>query len=435
MAAGRRLVRMVMLATVVAAALIAGTAAAARAATFDPELIISNDNMRAYDCMSADDIQAFLETQPGALATLKTADRDKVITLSKTKDNVNTTPDKGEDPKLASRIIWEACQEWRISPKVMLTMLQKEQSLLTRKPREGSNTLARALGAGCPGHLVFPTTNPVATNRYPGFGNQVWHSARLLASYGESHPYFSSFKPDTQAWIGNPKTTGDWLIKKTVGTKTNYYIDPQNLATYKLYIYNPVVGAKEPFGDLVSQAGRTSGNANFWLIYRRYFGSTTGNPRIRPIYRFESKRNGTYLYTASAGEMYRLSTGANSDRWHYEGAAFSWDTSVTAASTVPVYRFYNKKTKKYSFTTSSAKYKDRRSAKGRKTWEYGGVAFRVARASSSGAVTVYRFENRRTGGWLLTKSEKTVKRLKSTASRKTWRYDGVAFYLPRAATP
>ena len=54
---------------------LAGTligASAAFAATFDPELVISNDNMRHYDSMSASQIQAFLETQPGPLKDLVT---------------------------------------------------------------------------------------------------------------------------------------------------------------------------------------------------------------------------------------------------------------------------------------------------------------------------------------------------------------------------
>ena len=119
-------------AVVIALAVMLIGASAASAATFVPQLVISNDNMRHYDSMSASQIQAFLETQPGPLADLVTRDYDKVITLSKTKNNYNTTPDKGETPKRASLIIWEACQAWKINPKVMLVMLQKEQSLLTR---------------------------------------------------------------------------------------------------------------------------------------------------------------------------------------------------------------------------------------------------------------------------------------------------------------
>ena len=167
-----------------------GAVSNASAATFDPEAVISDSNMRDYDSMSVSDIQAFLEAQTGSLADLKTADYDKVITLSKTKSNVNSTPDKGEAPKPASRIIWEACRAWKISPKVMLTMLQKEQSLLTRKPAARLQHACTCNRRGMPGSLVDPKNNPVATNKYPGFGNQVWHGARLLSSYGEGNLSF-----------------------------------------------------------------------------------------------------------------------------------------------------------------------------------------------------------------------------------------------------
>ena len=50
-----------------------GGATSAHASGFNAELIISNDNMRAADSMSVKEIQAFLETQSGPLATLVTA--------------------------------------------------------------------------------------------------------------------------------------------------------------------------------------------------------------------------------------------------------------------------------------------------------------------------------------------------------------------------
>lgn len=119
--------------------------ASAYAATFDRNLILSDDNMRAVNSMSASDIQAFLDVQPGVLKSLVTTDYAGV-------------------PKPASQIIYEASQQWGISPKVMLTMLQKEQSLLTRTSL-AANTLSRAIGAGCPNST---------TNYYPGFGQQMW---------------------------------------------------------------------------------------------------------------------------------------------------------------------------------------------------------------------------------------------------------------------
>ena len=112
-----------LVAVFAAACLTFGAVGSANATTFDPERIISDDNMRDYDSMSQKDIQAFLEAQPGALASLVTSDYDQVITLSKKKKNWNATPDRGEKPKPASQIIWEACQAWHINPKVMLILV------------------------------------------------------------------------------------------------------------------------------------------------------------------------------------------------------------------------------------------------------------------------------------------------------------------------
>lgn len=366
-----------------------GGVASAHAADFDPTLIISNDNMRAADSMTVKEIQAFLETQPGPLAKLVTADYDKVITTSTKQPNVNLTPDKGEAPKPASQIIWEACRQWQISPKVMLAMLQKEQSLLTRTTL-ATNTMSRAIGAGCPN---------TTTNHFPGFGNQMWHGARLLSIYGEGHVAFPTYYEG---------------IKKTIYRHASYgtSIQPKNLATFKLYVYNPSI----------------PGNTNFYNIYSRYFGSPLTNPRMRPVYRFKHRNNGTYLYTSSIAEQHRLRQ--STKYWLYGGIAFSTDTSIASTATVPVYRFKNKARGTYSFTSSKKAYTSRRTSTGRRTWAYQGIAYRVARTKSPGSVSVHQFKNRRTNARLLTSSAATIRRLKS--DRRTWAYLGEAYYLPRA---
>lgn len=359
------------------------SAATAFAATFDPELIISNDNMRRANSMSANDIQAFLETQSGPLKSLVTVDHAGV-------------------KRKASMIIWQASSAWDISPKVMLTMLQKEQSLLTRTTLS-KNTLNRAIGAGCPDST---------TNRYPGFGNQMWNGARLLDSYGEGNPSFPYY------YVG--------ISKSVYGGQ----VHPKNLATFKLYVYNPSIGAKSPYGDLSAQAGSCSGNANFWLIYRRYFGSTFANPRMLPVYRLRNRCTGSYLYTASAAERYHLAS-THRKSWKLDGVVFSVDSSVPSTATVPMYRFYNLKTHRYSFVTSQSTFTSRTSATGRLTWRYQGIAFRVVRTSQPRSAAVWRFQNRKTHAYLLTSSTATVKKLRSSQYSSLWRYQGISFYLPR----
>ena len=232
----------------------------------------------------------------------------------------------------------------------------------------------------------------MATNRYPGFGNQIWHGARLLDGYGEG-------KNGSTIRLYFPG-----IAVKDIYRKPQITLHPKNLATYKLYVYNPSIGAKKPYGDLSTQA--CSGNANFWKIYSKYFGSPLSPPRIRPIYRFRNRYNGNYLYTASITE--RLNLRRYPRKWEYGGAKFSWDTSVTAAATKPMYRFYNRYTRKYSFVASQSTYEYRRSAAGSTHVEVRRRCLAESRRRpryTPGAQTVYRLRNRRTAGCLYTASK------------------------------
>ena len=221
----------------VAFGLMLSLATNAFAATFNPGLVISDTNMRASGSMSKAAIQTFLNTQKGPLKSL-------------------VTTDYAGTKKPAAQIISEACTQWHISPRVMLTMLQKEQSLLTRTSLL-SSTLSRAIGAGCPGG---------PSNKYPGFGKQMWYGARLLDGYGEGK------NGSTVALF----KTG--IVVLDIYKSPNVKVYPANVSTYKLYVYNPSIGAKTPYGDLSSQSSSISGNANFWVIYRKNFGDPLANP-------------------------------------------------------------------------------------------------------------------------------------------------------------
>ena len=359
-----------------------------------PSLILSDENMRASNSMSVAEIQAFLDTQPGPLKSLVTPDYDKVITLSKTENNVNATPDVGEEPKTAALIIWEACQQWQISPKVMLAMLQKEQSLLTRTDLTPT-TLARAVGAGCPGHLV-QTGNPVATNWFPGFGNQIWNGARLLDGYGEGKngSTIALFKPG--------------IYVTDIYLKPNVKVYPETLATYKLYIYNPSIG----------------GNTSFWNIYLANFGYPAGDPIVRPVYRFYNIKNGTHFYTASSAERYSVATKLTKT-YRFEGTAYTVDTA-DPANVTPLYRFYNAKKGTHFYTSSEAERADVQ-ARLSSIFKFEGVAYNVSSAPVEGATTVYRFFNKKTGTHFYTATEAERDDV-TTRLAATYRYEGIAFY-------
>jgi hypothetical protein len=368
-------------------------ATSAMAVTFNPALVISDDNMRAYDSMSQSDIQAFLDTQKGPLKSLVTTEH------AGGKDNLNPS----KVTKKASQIIWEACQAWHINPRTMLTLLQKEQSLLTRTSLD-KNTLSRAIGAGCPGG---------PTNRYPGFGSQMWFGARLLDGYGEGK------NGSTIPLWKSPYTT-----VKDIYQDPNVSVKTANVSTYKLYIYNPSIGAKTPYGDLSSQSSHLSGNANFWMIYRKHFGDTFANPAVRPIYRLRNRKNGNYFYTKSQTERYQF---VKSGRWKYERVGFSWDTSATA-NNVPVYRFLNRKTREYLFTASPKMVRWLKGPVKSPLWRCDGVAFKGSMSATS-AAAVCQFTNKRTGRYFLTTSTAEKASMLSTTNRRKWSYAGIVFYM------
>ena len=194
------------------------------AAEFNPHNIISDFELEEYDSLSVDSIQRFLESKGSYLA--------------KYKQTVNGAV------KTAAQIIFDEARIYQISPKVILAMLQKEQSLVT-DPSPSQDQLDWATGFGiC--DSCSKGDSSVATFR--GFYNQVSLFAekvrvnylRDLASLGKT---FTGWGP------GLTKTTLD-----------GYEVTPMNKATSVLYTYNPFRG-----GD------RIGANFNFWRIWQRYF--------------------------------------------------------------------------------------------------------------------------------------------------------------------
>jgi hypothetical protein len=346
----RRLVR--RLTTVIAATCVV-LAVASGAFAAPPNLVISDSNMRAYFSMSPAQIQSFLSTQKGPL-----------------KSNPSFARHDGGAAAPASVIIWEACQQWGISPRAMLTMLQKEQSLI-EAPTTGQTLQYRfdwAVGMGVPdsGNRNYA---------FQGFGNQLWYSAMRLDGYGELKPGVT-YVPK---WKGPGDTT--WMPSGAA---------PVNISTWKLYVYNPSI----------------SGNTNFYNIYTRYFGDPTTGFTFTPItgpagsvFRFYNAKLGSHFYTASVEEANNVQ-----DRlWAtlmYEGPAYISDQT---RNTLPLYRFYNKKNGSHFYTTSIDE-RDYVYSKLSSTYQYDGPAYNVSSVGTAGAAPVYRFYNRKNGTHFYTAS-------------------------------
>jgi hypothetical protein len=375
----------VVLVIAMVAVLLLGTSTAF-AGTYAANAILSDDNFRAVYSMSPADVQACLaywepyDYGSGKLAS-ETPEAYYVRTATFPALRYLVLPDIDGVMKPASQIIWEAAVSNNISPRAMLVMLQKEQSL-TQASNPTQRALERAVGAGCPDG---------GGNLFPGFANQVRNGARLLSGYCEVKGY-----PNYGKYYAG--------VSMVIDGQTLW---PVNLTTYKLYVYNPHLG----------------GNQNFWTIWNRYFGDPMGSATVRPVYRFYNLKNGSHFYTASEFERYQVQSTMGAT-YHLDGVVYSVNTT-SAANTQPLYRFYNPSAGSHFYTASEAEKADVIARLGN-VFRYEGPAYMVS-TDPSGA-PVFRFYNVRTGTHFYTASiaerDMVVQKL-----GYIYRYEGPAFYL------
>ncbi|HJQ09256.1 MAG TPA: hypothetical protein VJ836_07295 [Candidatus Saccharimonadales bacterium] len=199
--------------------------------------------------MSHGQIQSFLEARGGYIAGYYAwSDRDNASVR-------------------ASQIIYEAAQDYGISPKVILATLQKEQSLVTARNPTNSQ-LNFAMGYGCPDssgcgsnysgfyRQIDNATWQLRFNYERGSGNNVWWNSSL--SYpcnGPTRYYSAALKP---------------------GRHVTFYDDHGN--AYKVFtINNASTGSLycyTPHAYPGSSAQYYSGSYNFVAMFELWFGST-----------------------------------------------------------------------------------------------------------------------------------------------------------------
>lgn len=182
---------------------------------FNPNHIISDREMTDYSSMDLSEIESFLKNKPGVLSKYEVMD-----------------PATGLNKK-ASEIIYQAAQDYKINPKVLLVLLQKEQSLV-ENPSPSQYNFDWATGyARC--DSCGPSDSTAL--RYKGFAKQVDGAAGALRYYLDS---------SSQSWL---KQAG------IIYNIDSIPVIPANQATAGLYTYTP----------------HFRGNYNFWRIWNRWF--------------------------------------------------------------------------------------------------------------------------------------------------------------------
>ncbi|KKQ55422.1 MAG: hypothetical protein US74_C0031G0004 [Parcubacteria group bacterium GW2011_GWA2_38_13] len=194
--------------------------------TFNPNNIISDNELKDSSALSVTAIQKFLERENSVLATYSAPVNNQM--------------------KSASEIIWEIGKNNNISQKFLLTTLEKEKGLI-QKTTASQKDFDWATGYSC--------FNGKCNDKYKGFFDQVESTAITQNIYFDKAQQFT--------------------FQKSVLSKTTdgYMILPKNQATANLYVYTPYIGYAPDYGytNIESGAGRFGANYLFWQIWTRYF--------------------------------------------------------------------------------------------------------------------------------------------------------------------
>ncbi len=216
------------------------TISAAKAEGFDPNNIISDLEILDYTSMGLNEIQTFLQNKGSYLATYSCPDaygmirKASEIIYNAAANNFDCDGAVlSDNPTIEER--QAKCKKITISPKFLLVLLQKEQSLIERSTTPTQRSLDWATGYGCP-------DSGGCNSRWQGFGKQVNSAALQFRDYIDNPQYYTYKAGNTYTFTN---TDAEPMT-----------VTPANQATAALYNYTPHV---------------YNGNYNFYKIWQRWF--------------------------------------------------------------------------------------------------------------------------------------------------------------------
>jgi hypothetical protein len=163
----------------------------------------------------------------------------------------------------AAELIQRIGASCNVSQKVLLVLLEKEQSLITDS-FPAQSQMDRATGFNC------PDTAPCSAAS-AGFFRQVYSAARQLQVYGTG----------SYTWYPVGQVSNIRFHPNVACGSTPVLI--QNRATAALYYYTPYQPNAAALSNLYGTGDGCSayGNRNFWRMYNDWFGSTLEIPGSR----------------------------------------------------------------------------------------------------------------------------------------------------------
>ncbi|MDH6425089.1 hypothetical protein M2114_001206 [Aurantimicrobium minutum] len=242
-------------------------AIAATGSNFNPSNIISDQLFFDGGSMSAASIQDFLNGKVSNCRSGYVCLKDYRQSTPTIASNRYCAAYAGsQNGESAAQIIFKVGNSCGISPKVLLVLLEKEQSLVSDTwPLNSQYT--HATGFSC------PDTAPCDPS-FSGFFYQVYYAARQFKVY--------SATPQSWNYKAGQYNTVRYHPNVNCGN-SNIFIE--NQATAGLYIYTPYQPNAAALSNLYGTGDACSayGNRNFWRIYTDWFGSTQASSLVRTV--------------------------------------------------------------------------------------------------------------------------------------------------------
>ncbi|NKY09927.1 hypothetical protein [Cellulomonas hominis] len=264
-------------------------ARAASAADFDPGNIISDQVFFDSTAMSVGQVQQFLTLKgascvPGEQPCLK--DYRAAAGARAAEPGLCSGYTASSDQSAAEMIVG-AARSCGVNPRVLLVLLEKENSLVTRT-RPTTRNYQAATGYAC------PDTRPCDT-QYFGLFNQLYMAARQYQNYA-ANPTRFGYRAGRTNIIA-------WHPDKSCGSSEVFLA---NQATAGLYNYTPYRPNTAALANLYGTGDACSsyGNRNFWRLFTDWFGSTQVS-----TYLLRSDQDAT-VYLVSGGAKYPIASGA-----------------------------------------------------------------------------------------------------------------------------
>lgn len=235
-------------------------ASAAVASDFQAGNIISDALFYDGGSMSAGQVQSFLNAaRPSCRSGYTCLKNYGQATPNRSAVAGRCAAYAGASLESAATIIAKVGAACGISQKVLIVMLEKEQSLIT-DDWPSDRQYRSAMGYGCPDTADCDTT-------YYGFFNQVYAAALQFKNYQANPTRWNHVAGRVNAVRYNPNAACG---------SSNVFI--QNAATAGLYNYTPYQPNASALANLYGSGDGCGayGNRNFWRLYTDWFGSTTG---------------------------------------------------------------------------------------------------------------------------------------------------------------